>query len=417
MRPAVYNVLPAASPARAGSPDPRRPSARGGERTYTRGGRSIGAGVAERTNARALRARGPLALVGSNPTPGASRQGGPGHLDAPHHRLQLLERHPAAPRPEPAVRVHHQLPGIPQHPRRVQYAVAHELRRLHPVRVDVHDPQPQRARVAVLAHQPQEVVADPVLVVRPQLPRVPVRELQRVVRGPQLQGVRVEGPVVVPAVADVHVYLSVEPPHRLVERLHEHGDLVRVGRRGRLVYLYPPGPRLHEPLEERPYDVPRQLDRQLPLVPVIFVVGPVRYRVGPRDRYLRGPRGPPPDELELPQVVVLPQPHGPHDPRLPVVLVVEGAHQARELEPLYVPDRVLVHLDPPDLAVVDVVEAHSLQHLYVGQGGLVPRELLLLLGRPAPQEGEEPRRLPQAPYLLRGQELPLRHASPASPGP
>src|ERR671933_74612 len=94
------------------------------------------------------------------------------------HVRELLVDDVPTPRPQTAVRVDLDPARVVEDVDRVEDAVADELGRLDEVGVDVEDAEAD-ARVAVLLEQPKGLcVARPVVVRRPELPRVAVRELE-----------------------------------------------------------------------------------------------------------------------------------------------------------------------------------------------------------------------------------------------
>src|ERR671939_397332 len=94
---------------------------------------------------------------------------------------------------------------------------------------------------------------------------------------------------------------------------------------------------------------------------VVLVVRPVDDRVRAGERRLQAPVGARGEEAVLVHVVRAVDRRLLDDGRLGVVLVVERADRPARLETACVPDDVVVHLRAPLLAVVDDVEAGTLE--------------------------------------------------------
>jgi hypothetical protein len=311
--------------------------------------------------------------------------------------------------------------------------------------MDVDDAEPD-ARIPVLTEEPQRVhVAGAVVVARSQLARVAVGELELELeavlevehRRPQRRVVRE---------ADVHrLLLDGGPVEGGVEAGDDEGDLVRLGRGGRLVDLDPGGPGGGESLHVRPDDsfghvrdeasarvvAPCRGAAERPFSRVVLVVGPILDRVRAGQRNLDLAVGVVLDEAELLHVLGAGDRGLLHHGGLRVVLVVEGANRAAGLEAGGEGGDVVVHLRAPLLSVVDDVEACLLQEadriprspvVYLGEIELLAAQLLdelllagdlekpapalgfadvLLLERPAGEGLHPPRRLAEAPDLPR----------------
>src|SRR5579875_533736 len=338
----------------------------------------------------------------------------PGQLDALGHRFELRVGHIQRPGPETAVGIDPEPSGVAEDADRASDPVGDKFGGLDLVPMDIQDAEADLPGVAVLVEQVQDRIAVPVL-------EVPVRELP----GPlaaalRLEQRRVEVPVV--GVADVHGELGVDPVGRGVESLDHEVGLVGVGAGGRLVDLDHAGTGGHQGGDRRAEGLAGDLHHELPLgrpaggpvLPtggpreVVLVVRPVGERVGAGDRDLGGGPGVPADEVELLEMVRPVEPDLARARGLEVVLVVEGADVALELEAAHLADRVLVHLDPSRLAIVHPVEAHRLEVAEGEEGTEVPDRLgPRLAGAPGPERlhGRRHRPLRKGEPLLPDLEL------------
>src|SRR5271170_5201148 len=104
------------------------------------------------------RPEAPGLLTVRAPLPARTLEGPAGDRRTLDHALELLVRDVEAPGPKAAVRVHPDLPRVPEVLGRPKDAVRHELRALHLVAVHVDDPEADLPVVAVLLEQLEDLV-------------------------------------------------------------------------------------------------------------------------------------------------------------------------------------------------------------------------------------------------------------------
>src|SRR5919202_5158404 len=204
-----------------------------------------------------------------------------------------------------------------------------------------------------------------------------------------------------------------DPGHGRVERLDADRHLVRARRQRRLVDLDPVAASVDDGGRVRAHDVLGDVEQEPPprvrallgrraegaVAAVMLVVRPVDDRVRARERRLQAPVGARGEEAVLVHVVRPLDRRLLDDRRLGVVLVVERADRPALLEAARVPDDVVVHLRPPLLAVVDDVEAGTLQEREpVARRPVVDQAQLVLAELVPPEHLDE---------LLRAVELEL----------
>src|SRR5918999_3171620 len=220
--------------------------------------------------------------------------------------------------PQAAVRRYMDPSGVAEDLDGVEDPVTHELRRLDVVRVYVEHAQTENRLVREIAKPLDHAVARPHVRRGAKLAAVVVRETDAVLAATAHALDRGEEEVVVRE-AEIRGEEAVETVDALVDALHEQLQLVRLGRRTRLVDLDPGRSELDQRLQVRADQVARDVERELAprldldpaahgraeaatLRPVSLVVRPDRERVRARDRDLELGVG---DGLERRELVIV----------------------------------------------------------------------------------------------------------------